>query len=79
MVSFFGLVRLGENVSVGKDLVAMFGMIRAPESVTVGHDRVAFPGWFLFGPLIPVVLIIWLIVHLVRANRQRMYNYPPGM
>jgi hypothetical protein len=79
MVSFFGLVRLGENVSVGKDLVAMFGMIHAPESVTVGHDRVAFPGWILFGPLLPVVLIIWLIVHVVRSNRRRTYTFPPGL
>jgi len=78
MVSFFGLVRLGENVSVGKDLVAMFGMIRAPASVSIGHDRVAFPGWILFGPLLPLVLIIWLIVHVVRSNRRRMYPYPPG-
>jgi len=78
MVSFFGLVQLGENVSVGKDLVAMFGIVRTADSVSIGHDRVAFPGWFLFGPLIPVVLIIWLIVHVVRSNRRRMYPYPPG-
>jgi len=82
LVSFFGVTRLGENVSVGKDMVAMFGSVHAPESVLVGNDRVVQPGWILFGPLIVVGLIVFLIVREYRAYRRRLllrgYPLPPN-
>ena len=81
LVSFFGAIRLGENVTVGRDLVAMFGTLRAPESVSVGGSRVVQPGWVLYGPLLFVIFIVWLIVHEYRAYRGRLamrgYNFPP--
>jgi hypothetical protein len=82
MVSMFGAVRLGENVSVGKDLVAMFGVARTPASVTVGGDHVTMPGWILFGPLILVGFVVFLIVHEIRAYHRRQllrgYPFPPN-
>ncbi len=82
MVSFFGGVRLGENVHVAKDLVCIFGSVRAPGSATVGGDRVGIPGFVLYGPLIVIFLIVWVIVHELRAYRYRRwmaggYPYPP--
>ena len=81
LVSFFGVIRLGENVSVGRDLVAMFGDLRAADSVTVGNNRVVQPGWVLYGPLLVLFLIIFLIVHEIRAYHRRLilrgYNFPP--
>lgn len=79
LVSFFGAVRLGENVSIGKDLVAMFGGVRSAGSVTVGGDRVVQPGWIFWGPLVMIMLVIYLVVHEIKANRRRRYmaGYPP--
>lgn len=81
LVSFFGVVRLGENVTVGRDLVAMFGNLHAAQSVSVGGNRVVQPGWILYGPLLFVIFIVWLIVHEFRAYRHRLlmrgYNFPP--
>ena len=31
----FGSIRLGEDVSIGKDLVAMFGSLTGRDSVTI--------------------------------------------
>jgi hypothetical protein len=81
LVSFFGVVRLGENVSIGRDLVSMFGSLRAADSVSVGNNRIVQPGWLLYGPLLFIVFIVWLIVHEYRAYRRRLllrgYNFPP--
>lgn len=71
LVSMFGAIRLGQNVSIGKDMVAMFGTVHAPESVTVGNDRVIQPGWLLYGPLLLVGLVVFLIVREIGGHRQR--------
>ncbi|SPE18276.1 conserved exported hypothetical protein [Candidatus Sulfotelmatomonas gaucii] len=78
LVSFFGSVQLGENVSVRKDVVAMFGVVHSPTSVSIGHNRVMFSPLIIFGPLLVVFLIIFLIVHEVRVHRMRQYmqHYP---
>src|SRR5579871_1188958 len=62
LVNFFGGVRLGENVTVGKDMVAMFGAVRTASSATVGGDRVVQPAWLFWGPLLLVILVVYLIV-----------------
>jgi hypothetical protein len=71
LVNLFGEVKLGNNVSVGKDLVVIFGSLRAAESVTVGGDRVVQPGWFFWGPLLVIALVVILIVHEIRVQRRR--------
>lgn len=82
-VSFFGGVRLGEKVRIGQDLVAIFGSVHAPASATVGGDRVGIPGIVLYAPALLLFLIIWIIVHELRAYRRRQwmasgyYPYPP--
>ena len=78
LVSMFGSIRLGENVSVGKDLVAMFGGLRAASTVTVGGDRVVQPGWILWGPLLIIALVIIVVVREYRSYRRRLYlrGYP---
>jgi hypothetical protein len=81
LVSFFGSVRLGENVSVAKDLVAMFGVVHTPASVSIGKDHVVFSPWILFGPLLVIFLVVFVIVHEIRVHRQRRfaqaYPLPP--
>ncbi|MGB7266141.1 MAG: hypothetical protein WBC92_11560 [Terracidiphilus sp.] len=81
LVSFFGSVRLGENVMVHKDFVALFSAVHAPSSVSVGKDRVNFSPWIFFGPLFAVILIVFVIVHELRARRGRQfaqyYPLPP--
>jgi hypothetical protein len=78
MVSFFGSVHLGENVRVNKDLVAMFGTVHTPASVSIGKNHVVFSPWILFGPLLIIFFIVFVIVHEVRAHRERrfMQAYP---
>jgi hypothetical protein len=81
LVSFFGSIRLGENVRVAQDLVAMFGTVHSPASVSVGQDHVVFSPWIFFGPLLVIFLVVFVIVHEVRAHRQRQlaqaYPLPP--
>ena len=81
LVSFFGSVRLGENVSVAKDLVAMFGTVHTPSSVSVGKDHVIFSPWIFFGPLLIIFMVIFVIIHEIRVQRQRRfvlpYPFPP--
>lgn len=81
LVSLFGSVRLGENASVRKDLVVMFGTLHAPGSIAVGGDRVVEPPWIFWGPLLLVLLVIFVIVHEYRAYRRRLflrgYPFPP--
>ncbi len=81
LVSFFGSIRLGENVRVAQDLVAMFGTVHTPASVSVGQDHVVFSPWILFGPLLVIFLVVFVIVHEVRVHRQRQfaqaYPLPP--
>ncbi len=78
LVSFFGSIRLGENVRVNQDMVAMFGTVHNSASVSIGQDHVVFSPWILFGPLLIIFLIIFVIVHEVRARRERrfMQAYP---
>ncbi len=78
LVSFFGSVRLGENVVVHKDAVAIFGSVHAPNSLSVGGDRVSISPWIFLGPLLLLILVIYLIVHevQVRRHRQFMLHYP---
>jgi hypothetical protein len=77
MVSMFGSIRLGEDVSVGKDLVAMFGSMHTSESVIVGGERVVQPAWVFFGPLLFIALVVILVVHEFRSRRRRAYmGYP---
>ena len=81
LVSFFGSIRLGENVRVNQDLVAMFGTVHSPASVSVGQDHVVFSPWIFFAPLLIIFLIVFVIVHEVRAHRERRfaqaYPFPP--
>jgi hypothetical protein len=81
LVSFFGSIRLGENVRVNQDLVAMFGTVQTPASVSIGQDHVVFSPWIFFGPLLIIFLIVFVIVHEVRAYRVRRfaqaYPLPP--
>lgn len=78
LVSFFGSVRLGEDVTVHKDTVAIFGTVRALSSDSFGGDRVAISPWTFFGPLLVLILIVYVIVHELSARRQRrfMQQYP---
>ena len=78
LVSFFGSIRLGENVRVNQDMVAMFGTVHNSASVSIGQDHVVFSPWILFGPLLIIFLIVFVIVHEVRAHRERrfMQAYP---
>ncbi len=73
LVSFFGSIRLGENVRVNQDMVAMFGTVRNSASVSIGQDHVVFSPWILFGPLLIISLIVFVIVHEVRAHRERRF------
>jgi len=81
LVSVFGAVRLGENVTVGQDLVALFGTLDEASTVTVGNDTVVKPGWIIWGPLLVVILVIFVLVRELRAYRRRLvlrgYNFPP--
>ncbi len=81
LVSFFGSIRLGENVRVNQDMVAMFGTVHTPASVSVGKDHVVFSPWILFGPLLIIFFIVYVIVHEVRIHRDRRfaqaYPLPP--
>jgi hypothetical protein len=81
LVNFFGGVRLGENVSVGKDMVAMFGAVRTASSATVGGDRVVQPAWLFWGPLLVLILLVYVIVREIRHQRMRRfargYPFPP--
>jgi hypothetical protein len=81
VVSVFGRVRLGENVTVGKDLVAIFGTLRTAASASVSEDRVVWPGWVFFGPLLVVLLVVFLAVREFQSYRRRLvargYQFPP--
>jgi hypothetical protein len=81
LVSFFGSVRLGENVTVARDMVAMFGTVHAPTSVSIRRDHVVFSPWIFFGPLLIIFLSVFVIVHEIRARRDRQfaqaYPFPP--
>lgn len=81
LVSFFGRVRLGENVSIGKDMVIMFGALRTASGVTVGGDRVIQPGWIFWGPLLVIMLIVFVVAREIRHQRRRQfargYPFPP--
>ena len=81
LVSFFGSVHLGENVVVHKDAVAIFGTVHAPSSISVGGDRVSISPWIFFGPLLILILVIYLIVHELQTRRHRQfaqyYPMPP--
>ena len=81
LVSFFGSVRLGENVRVNQDMVAMFGTVHSPASVSIGQDHVVLSPWILFGPLLIIFFIVFVIVHEVRVHRERRfaqaYPLPP--
>ncbi len=81
LVSFFGSIRLGENVRVNQDMVAMFGTVHSPASVSIGQDHVVFSPWIFFGPLLIIFFVVFVIVHEVRARRERRfaqaYPLPP--
>jgi len=81
LVSFFGSIRLGENVRVNQDMVAMFGTVHTPASVSIGQDHLVFSPWILFGPLLIIFLVVFVIVHEIRVHRQRRfaqaYPLPP--
>jgi len=83
LVNFFGGVRLGENVTVGKDIVCMFGSFRAASTASNGGDRVVQPAWLFWTPLLVLFLIVYVIVHEIRAQRRRrLYmagGYPPHL
>ena len=78
LVNFFGSVRLGDNASIGGDQVAIFGVVHAAASASVRGDRVTLSPWIIFGPLLVIFLIVFVIVHEVRTRRQRQFlqNYP---
>ena len=79
-VSMFGNIRLGENASVGHDMVAVFGSVRASSPVRVGGDHVTISGWILYGPLLLIIALIFVLRER-RVHRMRMgtrgYPYPP--
>jgi hypothetical protein len=81
LVSFFGNVRLGENVSVGQDLTCIFGQIHGAGTAIVHGDRVAIPGIVLYLPVMAVFLVVFVLVHELRAYRRRQmmqgYPFPP--
>ena len=71
LVNFFGSVHLGERASIGKDTVVMFGSLHAPSSVSFGGDRVVQPGWIFWGPLLTIVIGLWLLIRELRVRRYR--------
>lgn len=77
-VNVFGGVRVGENVTLGKDLAVIFGSLRTANSVTIRGDRTFLPGYIFFGPLGLILLVIFVLVHELRAYRRRvaMRNFP---
>jgi hypothetical protein len=81
-VNFFGSVRLGENVTVGNDLVVMFGGLHAADSANIQGSRVAQPPWIFWTPLLILALIIVIVVREIRASQRRRYlaayGYPPA-
>ena len=83
LVNFFGSTRLGENVTVGKDIVCMFGSLHAAATASNGGDRVVQPAWLFWTPLLVLFLIVYVVVHEIRAHRRRrlymagVYPYPP--
>lgn len=79
LVNFFGSIHLGDNVTVGKDMVSMFGSFHSASTARNGGDRVIQPAWLFWGPLMVLFLIFYVVVHEVRARRQRelnMHGYP---
>jgi CDP-diglyceride synthetase len=78
LVSMFGFVKLGEDVSIGKDMVAMFGGLSASSTVSVRGDTVVQPAWIFWTPLVIFIVVIILVVHEFRSYRRRAYlrNYP---
>jgi len=82
-VNFFGSVRLGENVTVGNDLVVMFGGLHAADSAIIQGNRVAQPPWVFFTPLLILIVIIVFVVREIRASQRRRYlaayGYAPPM
>ncbi|HEY3789169.1 MAG TPA: hypothetical protein VGL71_09955, partial [Urbifossiella sp.] len=79
LVSFFGSVHLGENVSVARDMVAIFGSVHAANSASIGRDHVVFSPWISFGvPPLLILVILFVIVYEIRNRRERqlMMNYP---
>jgi len=78
LVSIFGSARLAENVSVNGDFVTVFGVAHAPSSASIHGDHVTLSPWIIFGPLLVIFLIVFVIVHEIRTRRQRQFvqNYP---
>jgi hypothetical protein len=77
-VAVGGAIRLGEDAQVMGDTVGLGGGIaKHPNAVVKGEvvsqaGPLIFIGLFLGGvviPLLPIILIIWLIVWLVRRDR----------
>ncbi len=77
-VAVGGGIKLGEDARVMGDTVGLgSGIARHPDSVTKGEvvseaGPLVFIGLFLGGvvlPLLPIILIVWLIVWLVRRDR----------
>ena len=80
LVNFFGSIRLGNNVTVGKDMVSMFGSFQSADSAVNHGDRVIEPAWLFWGPLVALFLLVYFMVHELRAYRRRqlyMRGYPP--
>ena len=71
LVNFFGSVRLGENTSVSRDMVSMFGMTHIAPSASVHGNSVTFPFWLFGGPMLLMVLAIYVIVREMRERRFR--------
>ena len=69
----FGSVEMGENASVGHDLVVMFGGADIADSVSVGNDRVVMPGLFFDVPLIVMVILLIVVVREYRSYRRRQF------
>ena len=74
-VAVGGSIRLGEDASVGGDTVGLGGGVSRHPNATAKGEVVSQVGPFIFlgmvlGPLIPFILVVWLIVWLVRRDNR---------
>jgi hypothetical protein len=81
VVSVFGLIRLGERVTVGQDLTSILSSVDSADSAAVLGNRTIVPGYVFFVPLGILVLIVFVVVREIRAQKRmralRGFPVPP--
>ena len=80
VISVLGATRLGEHVIVGRNLVTYSGVVEMAPTAAVGNQRIDNPGWYLWIPLLFVILVVMWVMRAYHVYRKRLiargYKFP---